>query len=63
MTNKLVLIAIAAGLWANAIASLVRPAHADADSYLSDIAHDIHNVEYDIHSLVSGGCSNSKVCE
>ena len=37
MFNKLILIAIAAGLWANVMATIVRPAHADADSNISHI--------------------------
>ncbi|UPT97714.1 hypothetical protein J4G48_0006320 [Bradyrhizobium barranii subsp. apii] len=57
MTNRLVLIAIATGLWANVITSLVRPAHADADSYLSNIAHDTHALVYG-----GSGCFNSKIC-
>ena len=31
MTNKLLLAAIALGLWANAVATFVRPARADID--------------------------------
>jgi hypothetical protein len=58
MANKLVLIAIAAGLWANAIATFIGPVRADSDSYLSNIA-------IDMHALVRGGrgCNNTKICD
>jgi hypothetical protein len=57
MTNKLLLAAIALGLWVNAAASLVRPAVAQSDA-LATIAHDIH-------TLVTGGayCLNKKICD
>jgi hypothetical protein len=58
MMNKLLLISIATGLWANAVTTLIRPVHADTDSYLSQIATDMH-------ALARGGrgCLNSKICD
>lgn len=56
--TKLIFIAIALGLWANAATTIVRPtpARADAsDSYMSDIAHSLHVIAY-------GQCNNSKLC-
>lgn len=57
MTNKILLIAIATGLWANAITTFVRPVRADSESYIIAIATDVH-------ALVQGGkgCTNTKLC-
>ena len=49
MANKMILIAIAAGLWANVLVSFTQPARADAESFLQAIQHDIH-------SIYSGNC-------
>jgi hypothetical protein len=59
MANKLILIAIAAGLWVNVAISLTRPARAQAD-----FAQDIGQIAYDIHQLIHGGnsCENRKIC-
>lgn len=64
MTNKLLLALIAAGLWANAFASMTKPAKADveANSYLSEIANDIHHIKSDINGLAYGICTNLKLC-
>jgi hypothetical protein len=58
MMNKLLLIAIATGLWANVATTLIRPVHADTESYLSLIATDMH-------ALAHGGrgCLNTKICD
>jgi len=58
MMNKILLFAIATGLWANAFTTFVRPVYADPDSYLSTIATDMH-------ALVRGGrgCNNTKICD
>ncbi len=58
MMNKFVLLAIATGLWANAVTTLIRPSHADSDSYLSRIAEDML-------ALATGGrgCKNTKICD
>jgi hypothetical protein len=56
--NKWILIAIATGLWANALTTFIRPVQADSDTYLSQIAHDMH-------ALARGGagCNNTKICD
>jgi len=58
MTNKLLLAAIALGLWANAAISLVRPAQAQYSCIGVDRISD------DIHALVTNGsgCRNSQIC-
>jgi hypothetical protein len=63
MTNKLLLAAIALGLWTNATITLVRPAVAQSDS-LSSIASELSSIAHDFHSLVNGGgdCRNQKFC-
>ena len=66
MANKLLLAAIAAGLWANAIATIIRPAHAaETDPVLLQIEHHLSAIAKDMHTLISGGkeCQNSKVCD
>jgi hypothetical protein len=55
MLNKLLLAAIAAALWANAAATLIHPAKADADRNLSEIVGYVHDIAY-------GVCSNPKIC-
>ena len=57
MTNKLLLAAIALGLWANVWVTLVQPTQAQPD-YLSSIAQDLH-------LLVAGDvrCRNQRICE
>jgi hypothetical protein len=62
MIHKLLLAAIALGLWANAVASLSRPVEAqmgasNAESSLADIARDSHWLV-----TGSGGCTNKKIC-
>ncbi len=57
MTNKLLLAAIAFGLWANAAVTLIRPAVAQSDALIS-IANDIHTL---IRSGI--GCQNHKICD
>ena len=52
MLNKFILIAIAAGLWANVLATIIHPAHADV---ASDISH-IDDMVFDI------AMGNSKIC-
>ncbi len=55
-STKLILAAIAAGLWANAGVLVLRPSPAAAqDEHLSSIA-------YAISSIASGVCSNRKIC-
>lgn len=53
-TTKIILAFIAAGLWANAAGSFIRPASAQS-SELNDIAHDVH-------AIYIGTCINDKIC-
>jgi hypothetical protein len=54
--NKILLALIAAGLWANVIVQLQHPAVANTtDDHLS-------NIENSIYRLVTGTCTNSKLC-
>ena len=57
MTTKLLLAAIALGLWANAAILMTRPAVAKADAF--------ERIADDLHRLVQGGstCLNRKLCE
>ncbi len=55
-TSKIILIVIAAGLWANMAAGIFHAGPAVAQTaQLNDIAHDLH-------SIYSGVCVNSKIC-
>ena len=56
-TTKVILAAIALGLWANAIIPLARatPAQAQNDQYLVSVQHDLHAIYYGI-------CLNRKIC-
>jgi dihydrodipicolinate synthase/N-acetylneuraminate lyase len=76
--NKLLLALIAAGLWANAALTFVRPVHADSDygaeilSELESIKSNISSIKSDtddisriqsaVKRMESGTCSNSKIC-
>jgi hypothetical protein len=55
MTSKILLGVIAAGLWANAFAGFIKPAAAASETYLAEIAHDIH-------AIFLGVCDNPKLC-
>jgi hypothetical protein len=54
-TTKILLAAIALGLWANAAATIVRPAFADVGS-------SIHNIETMVSNIYKGACPNNKIC-
>ena len=55
MFNKILLAAIAAGGWANAVATfVVRPAHADAAA----AADDVRAIRDDFHKIENGSCEN-----
>jgi hypothetical protein len=63
--SKVILAAIAAGLWVNAAMVLIRPAHADdTEVWLGRIALQAASIASDLHTLVVGGpgCSNQKLC-
>jgi hypothetical protein len=54
VTNKVILVIIAAALWANVFVKTSQPARADSDSLLI--------IEHDIHAVYNGTCLNSKLC-
>ena len=63
-TTKIILGFIAAGLWANAVMPLIRPAQAQAD-WLGRIAVDVQTIAHSVKGLVDGGpmtCGNKKLC-
>jgi hypothetical protein len=61
MANKILLAIIAAGLWANVLTNMTRPAHADAESSLSSMETSLSDIEHDIHGLYGGICLNSMI--
>jgi hypothetical protein len=67
-TTKILLAAIAAGLWVNAIGTVLRPARADDTGvWLGRIANELTyltDIADDVHALANGGlkCTNSKIC-
>ncbi len=69
-TSKLLLAAIALGLWANAVIPLFRPhgvaaqdrtAHtlSSIDDHLATIEHDVH----DLTDIGDGTCTNDAICK
>jgi hypothetical protein len=60
MTNKLLLAAIALGLWANAAAWLVRPVQAQSDQ----LAGGVQQIAEELRQLVEHGdkCLNPQLC-
>ena len=62
-TTKVLLLLIALGLWANALVPALRPAIvAAARPDSDDMERDVHNIAHDVHSLYSGICLNTKIC-
>ena len=64
-TTKIILAFIAAGLWANAITPLIKPAQAQSSEVFSRIAMDTQTIAQSMKSLVEGGpvpCTNPKLC-
>jgi hypothetical protein len=53
--NKILLAAIALGIWVNALVNYVHPARTSAELDIADMAHDIHEA-------VVGMCMNRKIC-
>jgi hypothetical protein len=53
MWNKILFAAIALGLWANAAATVIRPAHADNEFYPQLASMDAHlaSIDSDINSI------------
>jgi len=54
-TTQLLLAVIALGLWANASASWLRPAHAQTDTLLRSIDTQLSSIDTNIRRLVRGG--------
>jgi hypothetical protein len=62
-TTKALLLLIALGLWANALAPLFRPAPVvAARPDLDDIERQVKDIAHDVHGIWGGGCANSKIC-
>jgi hypothetical protein len=67
-STKIILIAIAGGLWANALVHAVRPAAADSyiltsiNDNLDSIKIISTNTETSISNIEMGWCKNSKLC-
>lgn len=65
-TTKLFLALIAAGLWANIFAPLLRPIEAvaqyEADSILKKMDVRLSNIDANVDRLQRGACSNGKLC-
>ena len=61
MTNKLLLGAIAFGLWANAATSLIRPVQAQSDQ----LAGGVQQIAEELRQLVEAGekCLNPQLCQ
>lgn len=55
-STKLILVAIALGLFANAGATFLRLGPAEAQSA------DLSTIQHDLHNIYSGICLNSKIC-
>jgi hypothetical protein len=60
--TKLLLLAIAVGLWLNAAAAWVHPAAADDNKLLSVIGLDIMDIKDNVRDLATGHCVNQKLC-
>jgi len=66
-TTKLILAAIAAGLWANLFMPFLRPIEAvaqyESDSILRKMDVRVTNLDANVDRLLRGACSNSKLCQ
>ena len=67
-STKIILLAIAAGLWANALVQMTRPAIADnramtdVKDHLSTIAAHTYGADKTLHDIYKGECPNKKLC-
>ena len=65
-TTKLLLAAIAAGLWANVFVPALRPVKAvaqyEADHILRVMDGRLSNIDGNLDKLQRGACSNGKLC-
>jgi hypothetical protein len=57
-TTKILLAAIALGLWANAGVSVLRPAVAQ----VHNVADDVHTIMAALGDIYTGRCTNKKIC-
>jgi hypothetical protein len=62
MMNKLLLAAIALGLWANVWVALVQPTQAQTIDPLTELSHTLSFIQVELHKLMDGTCSNRKIC-
>jgi hypothetical protein len=60
-STKIILIFIALGLWANAIAPLWHSRSVFAQD--SGVGRDIHNISENIDKITSGLCLNNALCK
>jgi hypothetical protein len=61
-TTKLLLLAIAIGLWLNAAASFLRPVTVRAAADLDDIGRQLSSMASDLGRIQRGACTNDKIC-
>ena len=64
-TSKIIFALIAAGLWFNGAANLLRPAYAQQDA-LNDIKVSVRSIAQDLQFLVAGdvvACKNPRLCQ
>lgn len=58
-TSKIILAAIAAGLWANAALPILKPGTASAQIDINSV---ISRIDESVAKIARGACSNSKIC-
>lgn len=67
-STKILLLAIAAGLWANAAVFMIRPANADSflwaeiKRHLEGIDAYTQSMDTNIYRIRKGDCENKKIC-
>jgi hypothetical protein len=64
-TTKMLLAAIAAGIWVNTTATLIQPARANPEDWLGKIAVYAQSIAGDMKALVGNStlnCKNPKLC-
>jgi hypothetical protein len=62
-TTRIILAAIATGLWANAVGTWFRPAPAVAQHYvIRSMDNHLASIDNDIGRIQRGTCTNSRLC-
>ena len=67
-TMKLLLAAIALGLWMNVLGDWIRPVPVEAQlgtdttRYLRNIQSSVNSIESDLNGIYRGRCRNNKIC-